>query len=801
MYNLSTRKTVLASLIGMAALASTPASAANANGAKSNTADTQTESLVVTGTRRSDTTALQSAAPIDVISNKTLSESGATNLGQALASLLPSFSFPQNTNGAFAQEVPPGASLRGLASDQVLVLINGKRRHTGSTVTRQNYAAKGGVPVDISLLPVDAVERVEVLRDGASAQYGSDAIAGVINIILRRDDEGGKVGLRVGEYKKGDGLSHKISGWKGFSLANDGFITLSLDAGEAEPANDTNPDNRLPDGHPYKNWRFGVGKVSDQYNLLINSELPISDATHLYGFATWSHKLSDAEAALVLVNDRRNLPEVYPQGYWPYTRYTLKDFAINSGIKTESEQGIFDFFINYGQNQVDSHYYRTLNASWGPESPQDFYTGRRTNEQTNAGLDWVNDFHLAFLANPVTISSGLAWRHEKYTLDVGDEAAYENRWYPHPSGGYYTPASSGITPDDAGSISRNVSGGYVDVESQLSDQWQAGIALRIEEYSDFGSTSNGKISTRYDFTPSFALRASFSNGHRAPSLVQAGYQASGTQFIESSPGQYDAVRQRTLRADSPVAAALGGKPLTAETSENISAGLVWRPLNNASITLDAYQIKIEDRITPSENLSGDDVVAALEAVGIVGINSATFFTNLLDTTTKGVELVAKYQWDIGAGNLDINIGYAWNDTEITHVRDVGDFPGSRIIGRTARGILEDVVPSDKYTLGLSYKLGNLSVSLNNRVYGEFTTRSSVASSDVVYSSQAISDLDIAYGFTNGIRLVVGAQNLFDTHPDKLRSTGTGAYGIAKYGTNSPEGHQGAYYYSGLSYNF
>lgn len=793
-------KKILSSLIATAtlgSLAAVPAFAQNNQPAATDSLET----VLVTGTRRSDVTALQSSAPIDVISASALIESGASNLGQALAGLLPSFTFPQNTNGAFAQEVPPGASLRGLASDQVLVLVNGKRRHTGSTVTRQNYGAKGGVPVDISLFPIDAIERVEVLRDGASAQYGSDAIAGVINIILKEADEGGKIGFRIGEYKKGDGLSRKLSGWKGFSLPNDGFVTVSLDAGTSAAANDTNPDSRLPDGHPYKNWRFGVGNVQDQYNVLVNSELPLNDNVQAYGFATWSHKISDAEAAYVLPNDRRNLTEIYPQGYWPYTRYTLNDYAINGGLKVENDAGHFDFFVNYGQNQVDSHYYQILNASWGPETPTDFYTGRRTNEQTNIGLDWVKDFTLPFLQNALTVSSGLAWRDEKYTLDVGEAAAWENRWYPHPSGGFYTPASSGITPNDAGVISRDVIGAYLDLETQLTDAWQAGVAFRFEDYSDFGNTSNGKLTTRYDFTPEFALRASFSTGHRAPSLVQAGFQGSGTQFVEVSPGQFTAVQQRTLRADSEIAAALGGKPLEAETSDNISAGLVWRPLERTSITLDAYQIEVKERVTPSENLSGNDVIAALERVGIYNVNSATFFTNLLDTRTRGAELVAKTRLDIAGGQLDINFGYAWNETEITNIRNVGNFSGTRIIGRAAQGVLEDVTPNNKYTLGIAYKIGNWNVNFNNRFYGEYTSRSTAAANDQTFSSQAISDLDIAYRFDSGVRLVVGSSNIFDTRPDKLASTGTGAYGIAKYSTASPEGHQGAFYYSSVSYEF
>lgn len=764
-------------------------------------ADDKLDPVVVIGTRRSDVTALESAAPVDVISSDQLQQSGAATLGQALAGLLPSFSFPQNVNGAFAQEVPAGVSLRGLGSDQVLVLVNGKRRHTGSTVTRQNYSAKGGVPVDISLFPLDAIERVEVLRDGASAQYGSDAIAGVINIVLKGVDEGGKLGYRLGEYKKGDGLSRKLGGYKGFALPGDGFLTVSFDAGEAAPANDTNPDNRVPETNPLRNWRFGVGNVSDQYNLVLNSEASLTDKLSAYGFATWAHKNSDAEASLVLPSDRRNIASVYPQGYWPITRYRLEDYAGTGGLRFEDDNlGKFDLSANYGRNEVESKYYDTLNASWGPSSPTRFDTGTRINSQANLSLDWVKDVAVEGLYGPLTLSSGVAYRWEEYELQAGEAAASENRWYPHPAGGYYTPASSGITPVDAGTISRNVFGGYVDIEAQITERFQSGIALRSEHYNDFGDTTNGKFSARYDFTPQVAIRGSLSTGYRAPSLVQAGYQASGIQIVQTG-SVYDTVLQRTLRADSPIAAALGGKALKPEKSENISLGLVLRPLPEASVTLDVYRIDIADRITPSENLTGADVVSALTAAGITGVNSATFFTNVLDTRTKGVELAGKYRFTFELGTLDLSAGFARTETEVTDARDVGRFNTSRIMGRTAIGVIEDNVPKTKFTWGLRYAFNGFEANFNQRRYGEYTTRGTTDSADQTFSAQWISDLDLSYRFAQGLRVAVGAQNLFDSHPDKLASTGSGPYGIAKYSTVSPEGHQGAFYYTSVSYDF
>ncbi|MGH8394515.1 MAG: TonB-dependent receptor plug domain-containing protein, partial [Pseudomonas sp.] len=265
------------------------------------------DTVVVLGTRRSDVTALQSAAPVDVLSGEQLQQTGAADLSGALTALSPSFSFPQSPQGAFAGSIAQGASLRGLASDQVLVLVDGKRRHTSANITRHSLANGGGAAaVDLSLIPLSAIDHVEILRDGAAAQYGSDAIAGVINIVLKQKDDGGNVGYRFGGYNKGDGMQRKYSGWKGFELPNDGFLTLSFDAGSQDPASDTNPDNRIfyrgdtsvntprEQNNRYRTWNWGSNSVSDQYNFLANGEMGVGEGLTAYGFATYSHKNTDS---------------------------------------------------------------------------------------------------------------------------------------------------------------------------------------------------------------------------------------------------------------------------------------------------------------------------------------------------------------------------------------------------------------------------------------------------------------------------------------------------------------------------
>lgn len=786
-------------------------------------ADSQLDTVVVVGTRRSDVTALESAAPVDVISGEKLLETGAQDLSGALTALSPSFSFPQSPQGAFAGSIAQGASLRGLASDQVLVLVNGKRRHTSANLTRQGLVnGRGTAPVDLSLIPLSAIARVEILRDGAAAQYGSDAIAGVINIVLKEKDEGGSVGYRFGGYDKGDGIQRKLSGWKGFALPNDGFVTLSFDAGNQDPASDTNPDNRKfytsspsvntprEQNDAHRTWRWGSGNISDNYNFLLNSELGVGDGLTAYGFASYSHKNTDAEnffdpQSVLYTNYGSVASARYPNGRVPITRYTLEDFAVTGGLRYENEVvGKFDLAANYGNNSVDSTDRNAINPSWGTASPSKIYTGNREADQTNLTLDWVRDFPTDLLAKPLTLSAGLAWRKEGYELSEGDAAGWRSgpllntidpitgRRLP----GYF----SGITQTDAGSLDRRVFGAYIDAEAQLTEKFQAGLAARSEHYDDVGDTTNGKLSLRYDFIPELAARATASTGYRAPSLVQSGYSSFSVQVVEqpSGSGNWVEVQQRTLRADSPEAAALGGKALKPEESTNYSLGLVWRPLPNASVTVDAYRIDIENRITLSDQISTTGLFAGTP---YANIQSAAFFTNVADTRTRGVELTGNYQWDLQAlGSLDLSVGFSKNHTDITELRDVGRIRGNQIVGRVTQGLIEEGTPETKLTLGATWQYGGWGVSLAERRYGEWKSLNATNPAlDQTFSAQWVTDLDLSYRFQQGLKVSVGAINLFDSHPDKLESGIL--YGVNKYSITSPEGAQGAFYYTSVSYDF
>ncbi|NWE48904.1 TonB-dependent receptor plug domain-containing protein [Pseudomonas gingeri] len=784
------------------------------------------DTVVVLGTRRSDLTALQSAAPVDVLYGEQLQQTGATDLSGALTALSPSFNFPQSPQGAFAGSIAQGASLRGLASDQVLVLVNGKRRHSSANITRQSLVnGRGAAAVDLSLIPLSAIQRVEILRDGAAAQYGSDAIAGVINIVLKENDDGGNLGYRYGGYDKGDGIQRKLSGWKGFTLPNDGFLTLSFDAGSQDPASDTNPDNRIfypgdtsvntprEQNNRYRTWRWGSGNISDQYNFVANSEIGVGEGLTAYGFATYSHKNTDAEGFFDPPTALRNnygstALQRYPDGRLPITRYGLEDYAVTGGLRFENERlGKFDLALNHGDNTLKSTDRNAINPSYGVDSPSKIYTGERENDQTNLTLDWVRDFPTDLLFKPLTLSAGLAWRKENYQLSAGEAAGWQNgplfntvdpitgRRIP----GYY----SGITQVDAASLDRKVLGAYIDVEGQITEKFQAGVAVRTEHYSDFGDTTNGKLSLRYDFTPQIAARATASTGYRAPSLVQSGMSSFSVQVVEQPPGSgnYVEVQQRTLRANSPEAQALGGKALKPEESTNYSLGLVWRPMDNASVTVDAYRINIDNRITLSDQLPASVVTPIFAGTPYANIQSAAFYTNVADTRTDGIELTGNYQWDLQQwGRLNLSSGFAKTNTTITGLRDVGSIKGSQIVGRNTQGLIEDGTPDTKLTLSANWLYENWGVNIAQRRYGEWKSLNATNPNlDQTFSPQWVTDVDLSYTFHKGVKVSVGAINLFDTHPDK--ADGAQLYGVPKYSITSPEGAQGAFYYTSISYDF
>ncbi|RBH56186.1 MULTISPECIES: TonB-dependent receptor [Pseudomonas] len=781
-------------IIKEGAASSQAASTAKAAARNTDAAAPTLDRVVAIGTRRSDATALTSTAPVDVINAEELKQTGATSLNQALFQLLPSFNFPQNQSATRGQD-PKGASLRGLAPDQTLVLINGKRRHASAVVNISGGVPfVGAQPVDLDMIPISAIDHVEVLRDGASAQYGSDAIAGVINIVLKERDSGGQINTQLGKFAQGDGFSKAADGWYGVGLPGDGFLTLSFNSLNNKP--DDIGDSYQANGQTQDPRWGGAGR--DKYNLAANAEIGLSEQWRLYSFATFGQDTSVNNTPPLLAGNPNNVAAIYPNGTIPKYRYRYEDGALTVGSRYEDASlGRFDLSATYGRDTHDETAFDTVNPSFGAASPTRFNVATLINEQTNLTLDYAKDLDVDWSKHPLTVSAGVAYRNERYRLEAGDADSYSFGGINGVQVGAVQ--ASGLTPDDAGTYSRNVGGVYFGLENQLTDKFQFGLAGRTEHYSDFGSATTGKVSARYDFTPRVGLRATVNNAYRAPTLGQIGTSWTTTTNVDSNGNP---VLTRMLPADNPAARALGAQPLKPEKSTNFSLGLVLRPTDQASVTIDAYQISIRDRLLYSGGISGPQAEQILQAAGYGQYTWAQFMTNAADTRTRGIDIVGKYNLDLQQfGSLALSAGYTKARTVIERINS--NPYGFDVLTREARGFLEHGYPEDKLVFGAVHRYGAWTVALNETRYGQYrkyATSDAAAQYDQTFSAQWTTDLDVNYAFTKQLRLSVGANNLFDSKPDtfnpQLRQTAGQQYSFL-----SPAAPEGAFYYTRLSYDF
>ncbi|WP_454254841.1 TonB-dependent receptor domain-containing protein [Pseudomonas sp. Marseille-Q8238] len=754
----------------------------------------QLDRVVAIGTRRNNATALTSAAPVDVINASELKQTGATSLNQALFQLLPSFNFPQNQSATRGQD-PKGASLRGLSPDQTLVLINGKRRHASAVVNISGGVPFiGAQPVDLDMIPLSAIDHVEVLRDGASAQYGSDAVAGVINIVLKEQDSGGQLNTQLGKYSQGDGFSKSADGWFGLALPGDGFLNLSFNGLNNKP---TDIGDKYEADGILQDPRWG-GASREKFNLAANAEVGLNDQWRLYSFATYGRDQSFNNTPPLLASNPNNVAAIYPNGTIPRYRYRYEDAALTVGGRFEDERiGRLDLSATYGRDKHDERASDTVNPSYGAASPTSFDVATLINEQTNLALDYVRELDVDWSNQPLTFSSGLAWRDERYRLQAGDPSSYSYGGIDNVQIGAVQ--ASGLTPDDAATYTRQVSGFYLGLEHQLTEAFQWGVAGRTEHYSDFGSTTTGKLSARYEITPQIGVRATLNNAYRAPTLGQIGTSWTTTTNLNANG---DPVLTRMLPVDHPAAKALGAQDLKPEKSNNLSLGLVLRPTEQSSLTIDAYQISIRDRILFSGGISGPEAERILTNAGFGQYSWAQFMTNAANTRTRGVDIVGKYNFALQQyGDLALSAGYTRAKTTIEKVHENPN--GFDVLTRESRGYLEHGYPEDKLLLGAVHRIGAWTTSLSTTRYGEYRKYAPSAANaqfDQTFSAQWVTDLDINYAFNAQFKLSVGANNLFDSHPDdynqRLRQTPGQQYSFL-----APAAPEGTFYYTKLTYDF
>ena len=772
-----------------------------------------TEEIVVVGTRRSDRTVIQSPVPIDVIPAEEIEQTGLTETNQILEMLVPSYNFPRPTVTDGTDHVRP-ATLRGLSPDQTLVLINGKRRHTTALLNVNGSIGRGSSPVDLNQIPANAIERIEVLRDGAAAQYGSDAIAGVINIVLKADSGIG-FSATAGETDQGDGGVVQMQGNYGATFGQGGFVHVSGEYRDRDPTNRSGADPRqqyfsLPDGSPDPreasfdriNHRYGDAEVED-LSLFINSGFPVGGDKFFYAFGNFGNRNGEAGGFYRRALDNRTIRAIYPDGFLPLIESEVDDTSLTAGLKGTAASWLWDVSATHGENDFQFNVNNSANVSLGTASPTNFDAGTLSFTQTTFNADVFRDFEVG-LRTPLSLALGLEYRDEGYEIQAGEDASWIDGGVPvldGPNAGAIAAAGSqvfpGFRPADVVDASRDNVAVYADLEADLTDKLSVSVAGRFEDFSDFGSTASGKVAMRFEAVEKLAFRAAISNGFRAPSLAQSFYSTSSTVFISGDPFEI-----RTFPVNDPAARALGAEDLDPEESINISAGIATNPYPNFYLTLDYYQIDIDDRIVLSENIRGSAVRALLEAQGFPGQDGGRFFTNAIDTRTEGLDLVARYAHELGGDSrLRLTLGYNLNDVEVTRVADnPPELAGLNAVlfGRSERGRIEEGQPEDKINLSVGYDRGKFSGLLRSTRFGEVTNRhSSDPTRDQTFSAKWVTDLDLSYHLTSKLKLAIGGNNVFDVFPDENIARNS-FNGIFVYNSVSPFGFNGAYYYTRLS---
>ncbi|WP_237054808.1 TonB-dependent receptor plug domain-containing protein [Microbulbifer sediminum] len=791
------------------------------------------EEVITIGTRVEGRTATDSAVPIDIISGDDFMKQGDTDLNSLLRNVVPSYNVNTQPISDAASLVRP-ANLRGLAPDHTLVLVNGKRRHRAAVIAwLGNGVSDGAQGPDISQIPAIALQQVEVLRDGAAAQYGSDAIAGVINFELKDSPDGGSVEVKAGQFYEGDGRQYTVSGNYGMPFTSQGFANVSFEFGAQE---DTDRSVQRDDAaaliaagntavvDPAQVW--GRPEISDDLKTVVNMGVELGGGKEFYAFGNYGTKTVDggfyfrnpetrsavfANGADPLIGDLDpsngldncagfshadalasaecfSFQEIFPGGFTPRFGGEVTDLAGVTGVRGEMANGwAYDISAGLGYNDVDFFIYNTVNASLGPQTPTAFNPGAYTQLEKNFNVDFVKGYDVG-LASELSVATGFEWRDETFEITTGDQASYEIG--PLASQGFSAASNGfpGFGPLAGGQWSRSNYATYVDLEADVTEGWLLGLALRVEDFEDFGTTTNGKLATNVDITDSFALRGSWSTGFRAPTPGQSNAFNVSTEF---DLALNDLVNNGTIPSTNPVALLRGGEPLDPEKSTNWTLGAVFT-VGAIDITVDYFNIEVEDRIAPSQLYSLTEAeVDSLVASGVTSaanLQNFRFFTNDFDTTTTGVDIVATYSTDMIGDNTDISLAYNQTQTEV-------DKFSPETIDATRIRELEEGLPESRWTLSSSTAVGSWGFLGRVSSYDDWFD----SEDGQVYSGEVLVDAEVSYAFTDQASVILGAQNLLDQYPEENPGAAGGVGN--QYSQFSPFGFEGGFYYLRTRYEF
>ena len=802
--------------------------------------DAAIEEVVVIGTRGAPRSVEESSVPVDTISSEDFENQGGSDMSNLIRALVPSFHVSDNPSRDLAALLRP-VNLRGLAPDHTLVLMNNKRRHRGSVIQWiSNGASNGAQGPDISAIPAIAIKRMEVLRDGAAAQYGSDAIAGVLNFVLKDAPEGFSVEAKHGFYTKdtGEDLT-TIAGNAGLPLGDSGFVNLSLELGQSS---DTERSVQHGDaaalmalgianvGDPAKPW--GSPKVSDSIKAVANIGLDINDATEFYAFGNFSsrevetpfffrspmnrtgvyktgdnifltagdgcqekHGVPSTADNLLAYRDAVagdpgcfSFVELYPEGFTPAFGAEMTDYSLFAGVKGSMANGLlYDVSAGIGENNMDGFLNNSLNPSLGAESPRDFDIGEYTQQETNFNVDLSYPMDVG-MASDLNIAGGFEWREEEFKITTGERASWEIGPYQQYGFGTGSNGFGGFNPASSGTWDRANIATYLDMEVNATENWRIGGALRWEDFDGFGSTTNFKFATHLQVTDALALRGSFGTGFRAPTPGQSNARNVST-VVNAATNAFE--ERGTIGSTHPVAMALGGRELEPEESENFTLGAVLALDNGLSLTVDYFRIDVDDRIALSGLFDVTDAIKqALIADGVpeaAEFTSVRYFTNDFDTETEGVDVVATYGWETDLGSTDLLVSFNHTTTKVKNFR-----PGSTIASGDTIDNLERGAPETRLNLTLTHSINNWYLVGRYSYFGEWYDDHSAAEFD----GYGLVDLLAQYNFDSGLAVAVGAENALNEYPDKAINPGNGR----KYPRYSPAGHNGALIYAKISYS-
>ncbi len=853
-----TMKSMLAPLIlgaaSQTALAQEPAQAT----------EQEVEKIQIIGSRVAGRSADDLPVPVDILSAEALANTGQTEVGRMLQAIAPSFNFSSSSISDGTDALRP-ATLRGLGPDQTLVLINGKRRHQASLIHINTSVGRGTAGTDMNAIPASSIKRIEVLRDGAAAQYGSDAIAGVINIVLNDASDGGKVAISYGEYSEGDGETTNVDISKGFALGDSGYLNTTLNFRDRGNTNRAglhgscqfpgcttlnNGDKLLGDPREATATRntFRIGDAdSNQFGLTVNTGYELGDG-ELYGFITFS-KRDNQSAAFFRHNGNTggNAPlqdgdATIPAGFLPKINSDIKDISYNFGYQTEFDNGAgLDFSYTYGQNNIDYVTGDTINSSFANAlqynadgslsdiTPDEIRSSvpRQASAYglelalSTLNLDYTQDFDLFSLA------MGAEIRTDIYKINPGDEYSYrdydtvlgESLFPTDRSAG--TQGFGGIGPISAVDETRNVISFYADVEMEVTEDLIVSGAARYDDYDGFGDSTNFKLAANWSITEDIAIRGAMSTGFRAPSMQQLYFNNISTQFKtnpDDPTGDQIAVQVGTFRNDSTLAQAIGIPQLKEEEATNLSIGTVIQVSDNINLTIDWYSIDIDDRIVLSNSL-GQGLSPALDAaLKASGAGGGQFFLNGADTETTGIDIIATWNTEMMGGDLDLTFAANFTETDVVSIftppdSGLGQIAPEDIFSEQAISIIEEWQPQDRISLSGLYKVGDFTINLAFNRYGEYTISDGGRQT---YGAEVLTDLRVSYQMTDNLSLNIGGNNLFDVYPDKneIGNSRTGTIvdgngnvivdspGVFTYSRRSaPFGFNGAFYYAGAEYKF